>query len=297
MKAKIASGEESTFLLGGRKEVPLSKIIENPDNERKTFRNMEGLISTIKKYGVLEPPTVVPIEGGAYMLVTGHRRTRAAREAGLEKIEVMVRDPDSEVERRRKSVISNVQREDVPPVELAEGLQALIDEDPTISNQTELAAAIGKDKAWVSSMLRILSLPVELQERVGTSQQPISYDSAIKIAREDNPTFQAELVDDVVQGATIRDIRAKINERHGRPVSRKGGGSPSAEESGDRKPKMKLPTQQATSVIIQAEDTQPLTHERQVASLQDALKVAKRRQKDAADKAAGEAATPGRTGS
>ena len=67
--------------------------------------------------------------------------------------------------RRVKSIISNVQREDVGPVEMAEALQSLLDEDEKIKTQEDLARLIGKDKTWVSGMLRILTLPVELQTK------------------------------------------------------------------------------------------------------------------------------------
>src|SRR2546423_14059676 len=135
----------------GRLLVSLSKLKEDPRNERKTFRNMDGLIASIKAVGLIEPITVTPIASGdKYQIVTGHRRYRAAKAAGLTQVEVIVRDPDNELTRRQKSIISNVQREDVGPVELAEALQSLIDEDERINSQDDLAELIGKDKTWVS---------------------------------------------------------------------------------------------------------------------------------------------------
>src|SRR5205085_2362282 len=119
--------------------------------------------------------------------ITGHRRFRAAKAAGLEQVEVLIREPEDELIRRQKSVVSNIQREDVGPVELAEVLQSLIDEHPKIKSQNDLARLIGKDKAWVSGMLRILTLPPKLQRKVGTSQLSVSYDSMIRIARLDQP--------------------------------------------------------------------------------------------------------------
>ena len=106
-----------------------------------------------------------------------HRRYRAAKAAGLTEVEVLIRDPEDERTRRQKSVISNVQREDVGPVEMAEALQAMLDEDDRVQTQDGLAKVIGKDKAWVSGMLRVLSLPEPLRHKVGFTQQSVSYDS------------------------------------------------------------------------------------------------------------------------
>src|SRR3954447_2054863 len=154
----------------GRLIVGVNKLREDPRNERKTFRNMDGLIASIKAVGLVEPITVMPDADDTYRIITGHRRYRAAKAAGLEQVEVLIREPEDERTRRQKSVISNVQREDVGPVEMAEALQAMMDEDERIKEQDDLAAIIGKDKTWISGMLRILSLPTALQQRVGTSQ-------------------------------------------------------------------------------------------------------------------------------
>lgn len=127
--------------------------------------------------------------------------------------------------RRRKSIISNVQREDVGAVELAEALQTLLHEDPAIKTQRQLAAAIGKGEDWVSAMLRILTLPAKLQEKLGTSQVSVSYDSAMRIARTEDAAVQATLVQAVLAGESVRDIRARIAEHKGQPAAKRAEGS------------------------------------------------------------------------
>src|SRR5947199_6646893 len=112
----------------GRLVVGISRVKEDPKNERKTFRNMEGLTASIKAVGLIEPITVTAESNETYRIITGHRRYRAAKAAGLEQVEVLIREPEDELIRRQKSVISNVQREDVGPVELAEALQSIMDE-------------------------------------------------------------------------------------------------------------------------------------------------------------------------
>src|SRR5262249_51569211 len=133
----------------GRLIVNIERLREDPRNERRTFRNMEGLIASLKAVGLIEPITVSPLEGESYQIITGHRRFRAAKAAGLSEVEVLIRAPEDELTRRQKSIVSNIQREDVGPVEMAEALQSLMDEDPRIQSQRDLAKMLGKDEFWV----------------------------------------------------------------------------------------------------------------------------------------------------
>lgn len=112
----------------GRMVVSIDRLMEDSLNERKVFRNLDGLIASIQAVGLIEPITVtadgVSVDGGAggekFRIITGHRRFRAAKAAGLSQVEVLIREPDDEITRRLKSIVSNVQREDVGPVEMAE---------------------------------------------------------------------------------------------------------------------------------------------------------------------------------
>src|SRR5687767_14350741 len=114
--------QDASLKKRGRLVVSILKLREDPKNERKTFRNMAGLVASIRAVGLIEPITVTPEPDESYRIITGHRRYRAAKAAGLKQVEVLIREPEDELARRQKSVISNVQREDVGPVELAEGL-------------------------------------------------------------------------------------------------------------------------------------------------------------------------------
>ena len=247
----------------GRLVVGIDRLKEDARNERRTFRNMDGLVASIKAVGLVEPITVTPEEGDTYRIVTGHRRYRAAKAAKLAQVEVLIREPEDELTRRVKSIISNVQREDVGPIEMAEALQALVDEDERIKSQDDLAKMIGKDKTWVSGMLRILSLPVDVQKKVGCTQQSVSYDSMMRIARLPDPKHQGMLVEELLGGATQAQIREKIDHLKGKPPA-----------SSDPKPKRVYHTSQKATVIIQSENKQ-LTQERILAALHEALKQAR----------------------
>jgi ParB family transcriptional regulator, chromosome partitioning protein len=213
--------------------------------------------------GLIEPITVTPEEGekGSYRIVTGHRRFRAARAAGLSQVEVLIREPDDERTRRVKSIVSNVQREDVGPVEMAEALQALLDEDQKVKTQDDLAKTIGKDKTWVSGMLRILSLPVKLQQKVGSTQLTISYDAMIRIARLEDEKHQDQLIEQLLTGATQKEIRDEIDRLKGKPAKVPGESA---------KPKRVYHTKYKATIIVQSQ-TSRLTGDQVIEALQDAL--------------------------
>jgi ParB family chromosome partitioning protein len=203
----------------GRLVVSIERLSEDPKNERKTFRNMEGLIASIKAVGLIEPITVSP-EGEGYRILTGHRRFRAAKKAGLTELEVLIREPDDALTRRRKSIVSNVQREDVGAVDLAEALQSLLEEDPTIKTQRELAHIIGKRESWVSDLLRILTLPPKLQEKLQTSEVSVSYDTVIRLARIKDRKQQEQFTEAALKGASSQEVRRKILESKGHITQR-----------------------------------------------------------------------------
>jgi ParB family transcriptional regulator, chromosome partitioning protein len=249
----------------GRLVVSIERLKEDERNERRTFRNMEGLIASIKAVGLIEPITVTTDEEGTYRIVTGHRRYRAAKAAGLSQVEVLIREPDDELTRRVKSIISNVQREDVGPVEMAEALQSLLDEDAKIKNQEDLARLIGKDKAWVSGILRIITLPVELQQKVGSTQLSLSYDSVIRIARLEKTEHQAQLIDQLLSGASQKDIRDEIDRLKGKPPR-----TTTAGQTASPKPKRVYHTKYKAIVIVQSE-TAKLTNDQCLEAIQDAL--------------------------
>lgn len=219
VKEGVLSG--STLPKRGRFIVSIHKLLEDPENERRTFRGMDGLVASIKAHGIVEPITVTA-EGENFRILTGHRRYRAAKIAGLSEIEVIARDPEDAVTRRRKSIISNVQREDIGAVEMAEALQTLLSEDDNLSTQRQLAALIGKSENWVSEMLRILTLPPKLQEKLRSSQVSVGYDIAMRIARCDDDVFQKELLEAALKGESAVNLRRRIAERR-IPSAGKGG--------------------------------------------------------------------------
>ena len=199
--------------IGSQVTLPLKKILEDPKNERKTYENIEELSKTVKSVGIIEPITATPDGKGKYIIVSGHRRFRAAKMAKLREINVVVCDPkESEAIRRRKSVISNLQREDINPIELAEGLAQLKEIDPEIKTSQDLARLLGKSKNWVSDIMRLLTLPENIKRNVRRAELPISKKNMTEIARLDDPVEQEKIVEALVEGAPRKEIMRQVKE-------------------------------------------------------------------------------------
>lgn len=216
----VRSGAANTGLLKlpkrGKVLVDIDNIIPDPRNERKTFRGIEELASSIKQVGLIELPTVVPLEDGRYMLTTGERRWRASKEAGLKQIAVIVGDSEEERTRRVKSLISNIQREDLSALELSKAIQEMKEENPDVTTNRELAALIGKSEQWIGSMLKALSLPEDIQKQIQDADRVIPYQSVIDMARLTDETAQREVLTAVLSGASVRQVREQVKSRPGR---------------------------------------------------------------------------------
>ncbi len=142
--------------------LPLEKIRANPKQPRRKFveDSLIDLVASIKQKGILQPILVAPTEGGTYEIIAGERRFRAAQRAGLKEVPVVIRI-GSEAERFEMSLIENLQREDLNPIELAEGFKRLQDEFQL--TQESIAQVVGKDRTVVANILRFLGLSIEIQ--------------------------------------------------------------------------------------------------------------------------------------
>jgi ParB family chromosome partitioning protein len=140
------------------KQLPVELIEPNPDQPRTNFEKggLDALAGSIKSAGMLQPLIVRPVDGGRYELVAGERRWRAARKAGLEQVPAVIR-VSPEDERLQSALIENMVREDLNPVDEARACAALVD-DLGISKQ-ELAQRVGRSRAAISNLIRLLELP------------------------------------------------------------------------------------------------------------------------------------------
>ena len=153
----------------GVQEIALAAIVTNPHQPRTTFDEaaIADLTESVKRHGVLQPVMVRPRGGGRYELVAGERRYRAAKDAGLTRIPVVVRSLTDE-ESLTVALIENIQREDLNPIEAARAYRQLM-EDFGLT-QTQLGEQIGKKQSTISNAMRLLELPSEIQESIAVGQ-------------------------------------------------------------------------------------------------------------------------------
>ena len=148
----------------GAVEISVESIRPNPYQPRKKFdkEKLKELSESIKKHGIIQP-LIVRKKGTNYELVAGERRLRAAKLAKLQTVPVLVRDYD-EKQMRELSLVENIQRHDLNPLEEAKAIQELMKEcDYT---QAQAAERLGRSRAAVANLLRMLNLPEELQAMI-----------------------------------------------------------------------------------------------------------------------------------
>ncbi len=145
--------------------LPLQKIEPNPNQPRTSFDEEElaALADSIREHGILQPLAVRETDDGYYQIIAGERRWRAARLAGLAELPVVVLDADDR-EVMELALVENLQRQDLNPMEEAEGYRALIEEYGL--TQEQAAVRVGKSRPAVANMLRLLALPEEVRAQV-----------------------------------------------------------------------------------------------------------------------------------
>lgn len=201
--------------------LPLNEIMPNKEQPRKTFDEgaLSELADSIRQHGVLQPLLVRPLPSGGYQLVAGERRWRASRMAELKEVPVVIKEL-SDTETMEIAIIENLQREDLNPIEEAEGLQALIDRCGF--TQEAVAISVGKSRPAIANSLRLLKLPQEVRDM--TRNGDISAGHARALLAFDNEAMISEVAKNVVDNnLTVRDVErlAKMKEKENNvPVKR-----------------------------------------------------------------------------
>ena len=143
-------------------EIDIAAIVPNPTQPRTQFDEeaLDELADSIRQLGVIQPVTVRPAGDGRYLLISGERRWRAAQRADLKTLPAYVREADDE-NLHAMALVENIQRQDLNAIEIALGMQRLIDECSL--TQDALSEKVGKKRSSVSNYLRLLKLPDEVQ--------------------------------------------------------------------------------------------------------------------------------------
>ena len=174
-------------------KLSLSDIVPNPYQPRKDFDedNLKDLTQSIKERGVIQPIIVRKSNSGnsKYEIIAGERRWQAARKAGLHDIPVVVTDVD-DLKSLEFAIVENVQRQDLNPLEEAQGYKRLIDEFSY--DQEKVSKFIGKSRSYITNCLRLLNLPFEVLKLI--EEKKLSFGHAKIIVGLDNAFFVANKI-------------------------------------------------------------------------------------------------------
>ena len=196
--------ENNTDSMVNTSTLNINEITPNKEQPRKTFDEtaLEELADSIRQHGVLQPLLVRPLTSGGYQLVAGERRWRASRLAELKEVPVIIKEL-SDTEAMEIAIIENLQREDLNPIEEAEGLQALIDKCGY--TQEQVATSVGKSRPAITNALRLLKLPEEVREMA--KDGTISAGHARGLLAFDNQPMMIECANQIVsKKLTVRDV-------------------------------------------------------------------------------------------
>jgi ParB family chromosome partitioning protein len=166
-------------------QIPPDLIDPNPRQPRTTFddADLRALAESVTARGVLQPVLVRPLPGGRYELVAGERRLRAAKLAGLDRVPALVRTTE-ESERLELALIENMARQDLNPVDAARACAALVDELGV--SKEEIGRRVGRSRAAISNMVRLLELPDEVLAMLEAGELSEGHGRAILQLRDRN---------------------------------------------------------------------------------------------------------------
>ncbi len=189
-------------------EIEISSIFANPNQPRKVFDQtaLNELAASIAKHGVIMP-IIVNKSGDRYMIIAGERRFRASKIAGLEKVPVIIKNYN-ERQIKEISLIENLQREDLNPIEAATAMRSLMDDYGM--TQEELADRIGKSRPAIANTLRLLNLSQEVIKLVANGTLSAGHArTLISLPQAE----QVKVAEEAIKGGlSVRDVEKKVKE-------------------------------------------------------------------------------------
>ena len=198
-------------------EIAISEIIPNPTQPRTQFDDeaLQELADSIRQLGVIQPITVKKADDGKYIIISGERRWRASQIVGLENLPAYIREADDE-NLHAMALVENIQRQDLNAIEIALGMQRLIEECGL--TQEAMADKVGKKRSTVSNYMRLLNLPNEVQLALKEGLITMGHAKAIAGIEADKQVW-----------ALKRCIKKALSVRQAEELARK-----LAEQSGDK---------------------------------------------------------------
>ncbi|WP_109465462.1 ParB/RepB/Spo0J family partition protein [Albibacillus kandeliae] len=195
--------------------VPIERVVPNPDQPRRRFSKeaLDELASSVKEKGIIQPLIVREVAGGNFEIVAGERRWRAAQQAQLHEVPVIVRDFD-DTEVLEVAIIENIQRADLNAVEEAAGYRQLMDRFG--HTQEKLAEALGKSRSHIANLLRLLNLPEDVLEFLREGQ--LSAGHARALVTSENASELAKKI--IREGLSVRETEALVKKSDAEPRER-----------------------------------------------------------------------------
>jgi ParB family transcriptional regulator, chromosome partitioning protein len=218
LSALIPGAPEAGETSAGLLEVPTHSISPNPKQPRSHFddESLAELAASIREVGILQP-LVVRRSGSGYEVVTGERRLRAAKLAGMATVPVVLRESeDSDL--LREALIENIHREDLNPIELAEAFRQLLDELGL--KQEELADRVGVSRSHIANTIRLLALPLEVQQLIADDKLSAGHARALlALGEADEMTSLSLRV--VAEDLSVRETEDIVRRFIERPAEKK----------------------------------------------------------------------------
>lgn len=208
----------------GLREVPVEAIKPNPWQPRTSFdeQELEELAQSIREHGVLQPVLVSQLTDGTYQLITGERRWRAVKKAGMATLPAMIKEatPQASLE---LALVENIQRRDLNPLEEAHAFRALLDEHGL--TQEQLGQRIGKSRVSITNTLRLLQLPEQVSEALASGVITEGHARAILMAEGEDARLQV-LGRVVAQHLSVRETEALARRMNEPPAENESESEP-----------------------------------------------------------------------
>ncbi len=200
-------------------QIPLEEIVPNPHQPRKHFdgQELDDLVSSIKKHGVMQPLTVTQKADGTFELIAGERRFRASQIAGLNTVPAVVRSA-SEQEKLELALIENIQRQELNAIEEGIAFSRLIKEFGL--TQQLVADQVGKSRSAVANTIRLLELPEEIKQ--GLIDEKITAGKARALLSLDSDEARIDMYRSMIgEGISTREIEERVAKRSGKGSPRR----------------------------------------------------------------------------
>jgi|AGTN01.2.fsa_nt_gi ParB-like partition proteins len=219
--AAAAVVESAAVAPRGLRTLPVGQMQAGRFQPRRQFEEdaIADLAESVREKGILQPILVRPVAGGVYEIIAGERRWRAAQRAQLHEVPVIIRE-FSDKEALEVALVENLQRQDLSPLEEAEGYRRLVEEFS--HTQDELAKAVGKSRSHVANMMRLLALPDAIKGMVEDKRLSAGHARALLNAAD--PVSLARQVVD--RGLNVRDTE-KLASAEPKAKATSGGRPPS----------------------------------------------------------------------